>query len=58
MLRELADDIGAPPEELAVAIFKTLGDVMFIMPPLRLIGNEITIDAAMSYRYGHMIHRI
>lgn len=58
MLWEFADDIGASPQALATAIFKTLGEVMFVMPPLRLIGNEFTIDQAMSYRHANMIHRI
>ena len=58
LLREFADDIGASPQDLAIAIFKTLGDVMFVMPHLSLVGNEITIDSAMGYHFDKMVHRI
>lgn len=58
LLREFVDDIGANPQDLAIAIFKTLGDVMFVMPHLRLLCNELTIDSAISFRHANIIHRI
>lgn len=58
MLWEFAEDVGANPQDLAVAIFETLGNVMFVLSPLRLIGSEVKIDSAMSYRHVDMIHRI
>lgn len=58
MLLEFADDVGVDPEDLAIAIFMTLGNVRFVMPHLRLISKSIIVASAISYRYGNMTHRI
>ena len=58
MLWEFADDIGADPRDLAVAIFKTLDNVVFIMPHLQIISDEFMLKYAIGYRHNTEIHNI
>lgn len=50
MLSEFAFGIGADPNDLVAAIFSVFESVVFVFPPLRLIGEEI-MTSATAYRY-------
>jgi hypothetical protein len=58
MLWEFGEDIGIHPKKIADKIHQTLGKVIFILPPVRQIGDGVIVDCAMAYRYENSINRI